>query len=98
MVNSIVLVTQFFVILNVFFNWDKSGILFSFRGRIHSLPNTKILDWSKLTFADDTIHVTQKLKFALGGIENIVGKGENAGHQHFLFSQNVFKRLLCQGR
>ena len=28
----------------------------------------------------------------MGCVENIVGKGENAGHQHFLlFSHNVFK-------
>ena len=25
-------------------------------------------------------------------LENIVGKGENAGNQHFLFSRNVFYR------
>ena len=37
-------------------------------------------------------------------IENIVGKGENAGYQHFLlvtsifsFSHNVFKMFLSQG-
>ena len=35
-------------------------------------------------FADDKINVTQKLKFVLGRVENIVGKGENAGNQHFL--------------
>ena len=50
------------------------------------LSNKKILDWSKLkAFADDKINVTQKLIFALGRVENIVGKGENAGYQHFLF-------------
>ena len=31
-------------------------------------------------------------------VENIVGKGENAGYKHFSFSHNVFKRLLFQGR
>ena len=36
------------------------------------------------------MNVTKKLKFVLGSEENIVGKGENAGYQHFLFSQNVF--------
>ena len=30
-------------------------------------------------------------------VENILGKGENAGKQHFLLLQNVFKNLL-QGR
>ena len=27
--------------------------------------------------------MNHKLKFVLGRIENIVGKGENAGYQHF---------------
>ena len=37
--------------------------------------------------------MTQKLHLVLGGIENIVGKGENAGYQHFpLFSQ-CFQKL-----
>ena len=50
-----------------------------------ALYHTTILDWSKLkAFADDKIDVTQKLKFHLGKVENIVGKGENAGYQHFL--------------
>ena len=33
---------------------------------------------------------------AFDRVENIVGKGENADYQHFLFSNNVLKRLLCQ--
>ena len=40
-----------------------------------SLPDDKISDWSKLkAFADEKINVTEKLKFVLGMIENIVGK------------------------
>ena len=51
----------------------------------NSLPKYKILVWSKLkAFADDKINVTKNLKFVLGRIGNIVGKGENAGYQHFL--------------
>ena len=47
---------------------------------INPLPNDKILDWSKLkAFADKKITVTQKLKFVLGRVKNIVEKGENAG-------------------
>ena len=30
--------------------------------------------------------------------ENIVGKGENAGYQHFLLFPQCFKRLLVQSR
>ena len=49
---------------------------------INSLPNDKILDLSKLkVFADDKIIATQKLKFVLERIENIVGKQENATNQ-----------------
>ena len=29
--------------------------------------------------------MTEKMKLVLGRVENIVGKGENAGFQHFLF-------------
>ena len=55
---------------------------------INSLPNDKILDLPKLkAFADDKINVIQKLKFALGGVENIVGTEENAGYQYFLIFQ-----------
>ena len=66
----------------------------------NSLPDDRILDWSKLkAFADDNINVTKKLKFVVGRIENIVGKGENAGYQHFLlfpkcFQKSSFSRLL----
>ena len=46
---------------------------------VNSLPNDKILDFSKLkALADDKSSVTQNLKFVLGTVENIVGKGENA--------------------
>ena len=30
------------------------------------------------------MNVTEKLKFVLGKVVNIMGKGENAGNQHFL--------------
>ena len=33
------------------------------------------------------MNVNEKLKFVLGRVENIVGKGENAGFQHFLLFQ-----------
>ena len=40
---------------------------------------------SKLkAFADDNSNVYQILNFAVGRLENTVGKGENAGYQHFL--------------
>ena len=51
---------------------------------INSLPNNKILDWSKFKVsADKKINVTEKLIFCLGTVEN-VGKGESADFQHYL--------------
>ena len=39
--------------------------------------------------------MNEKLKYhGLGWVENIVGKEENAGNQHFLFFHNVFKSPL----
>ena len=43
--------------------------------------------------ADDKLSLTQKLKFVLGTVENIVGKGENAGFQHFLLFPQCFQKL-----
>ena len=66
----------------------------------NSLPSDKILDESKLkVFADDKIHVNEKSKFVLARVEKIVGKGENAGYQHFLilftiFSKGFFLRVI----
>ena len=34
-----------------------------------------------------------KIEFVLGRIENIVGKGENAGDQHFLLFPQCFLKL-----
>ena len=43
---------------------------------VNSLPNDKFVDRSKLTaFAVDKINMTEKSKFVLGRIENIVRNG-----------------------
>ena len=47
-------------------------------------------------FAGDKINVTENLKFVVLRVDNILGKGENAGFQHFLLFHIVFKRLLFQ--
>ena len=60
--------------------------------QFQSLPDDKILDLSKLkAFADDKISMIEKLKFVLGRVENIVGKEENAGYQHFLLFPLCFQ-------
>ena len=66
--------------------------------KTNSLPNNKISDYSKFkAFADDKVIVTQKLKLGLERVENIVGKGENAGYQHFLLSTMFSKAFLSRG-
>ena len=42
---------------------------------------------------DDSINVTEKLKFCLGRVENMVGNGENAGYRHFL----LFPPMISKG-
>ena len=46
-------------------------------------------------FADDRINVTEKLKFFFVRIENIVGKGEKTGYQHFLSFQQSCEKASC---
>ena len=36
--------------------------------------------------------MTEKLKVILGRVENIVGKEENAGYQHFLLLPQCFQK------
>ena len=64
-----------------------------------SLPNDKILRFSKLkAYADDKIILTQKLKFVLGSEVNVVGKGENAGYQHFFPFPIMFSKIFFSRR
>ena len=61
----------------------------------NSLPNEKILDVTKLkAFADDKINVAQKMVSVFDRIENIVGKGENAGYHHFLLFPQCFQDIF----
>ena len=48
-----------------------------------------MLDWSIFkALAENKINIGKTLKTVYGKVENIVGKGENAGYHHFLpFSQ-----------
>ena len=56
--------------------------------QVSSLPKDKILDLTKLkAFADDKIYVTQM--FVFDGVENIIGKGENAAHQQGLSGKGL---------
>ena len=66
--------------------------------QFNSLPNDKFLDWSKLkAFTDNKLNEAEKLKFVLGRVETIVGKGENAGNQHFLLFPQWFQKSSILG-
>ena len=59
---------------------------------VNSLPNTEMLDLSKLkAFLYYKINVDEKLKSGWGRVENIEGKGENAGYQYFLLFPQCFQ-------
>ena len=45
-------------------------------------------------YADDKIKMTEKLKFVLGRVENIVGKAENLVSSIFFLFCNVLKDLF----
>ena len=86
------------------FSLDQSKILSSgngfkdLNGCLTLYKNDKILDWSIFkALADDKINVTQNLKFVLGKVENILGKGENAGQKHFLLFPKCFQKPPFSG-
>ena len=64
-----------------------------FNAFINPSPNNKFLDWSNLKeLAHKTINMIVKLKFVLGRVENIMGKGENAGYHGWL--KGFFPRIV----
>ena len=61
------------------------------------LPH-KFYDLSKLNkFADDKINLIQAMKYVFGKVKRIVGKGENAGYQHFLLFPQCFQKVSFSG-
>ena len=48
-------------------------------------------------FADDKLKMIQMAKSVLDKMENIVGKEENAGYQHFLLFQQWFQKASSSG-
>ena len=46
---------------------------------------------------DDNLDVIQPIKFIFDRIENSVGKGENAGDQHFLLFPYCFQNFSSSG-
>ena len=64
----------------------------------NSLPNNKTSDVTELkAFADDIITVAQMMISVLNRVENIVGKEENAGYQHFPLFPQCFQKGFFLG-
>ena len=64
----------------------------------HPLPNNEILTWTKLkAFADNEFSFAKMVISILDRVENIVGKRENAGYQHFLLFPQSFEKVFLSG-
>ena len=71
---------------------------FSSDRRISSLPNDNFLELTKFkAFADDNSNVAKMVIFVCDRVENIVGKGENAGYQHFLLFPQCLQKASFPG-
>ena len=70
--------------------WERENINAAL---VNALPDDKILGSPKLkALADDKSNITQNIKVMFHRIENIVGKEENAGYQHFLLFPQCFQK------
>ena len=64
----------------------------------NSLPNHKLLDWSKFkVLANNKINFAKMMISIFDTVKNIVGKGENAGNQHFLLFRQCFQQAPFSG-
>ena len=69
----------------------------SVRQWFNFVVNDKTLNsstWRALNFEGKKLKVAQMMKFVLDGVVNTVGKGENAGYQHFLLFSTMFSNLF----
>ena len=65
---------------------------------LNPLQNDQTLDVNKLkAFADDKLEVAKKMISLFDTVENTVGKGENAGDQHFLLFPQCFPKPSSLG-
>ena len=60
-----------------------------------TFPNDNNLDRTKLkTFADDKLNVAKMTISVINRVEDTLGKGENAGFQHFLLFPECFPKAF----
>ena len=50
-----------------------------------------------MAFADNILNVVQIMTCVSDRVENIVGKGENAGYHHFLLFPQCFQKASLSG-
>ena len=61
---------------------------------INASQNDSFIDLNKFkAFADDKLNVAKIMISVFDRVENTVGKGENAGYQHFLLFPQYFPKL-----
>ena len=74
-------------------NWHLAFSHFLCFLSFNPLPGDKNLDWSKLkAIADNNLNVAKMIISLYDRVENIMGKGENAGYQHFLLLPQCFQK------
>ena len=80
------------------FAFKFSIISFITNPTIKHLQKDKNSDKSKFkAAADDNINVTKMMIYVFDRTKNIVGKGENAGYQHFLLFPQCFQKAFSSG-
>ena len=79
------------------YNMDEAKILSC--GKTSTLfQTTTILALSKVkAFAGDNLNGTQNMEMVFHRVENIVGKGKNAGSQHFILFPKWFLKTFFSG-
>ena len=61
----------------------------------NTLPEDNLFGLPKLkAFVDDKLDVTENIKVVVHRIENIAGKEENAGYQHFLLFPQCLQKAF----
>ena len=74
------------------FKFDENGRKFS-KWLENTVGKGEIACYKLKALADDKLNIAKMITFLLGRIENIVRKGENAGHQHFLLFPQCFRKV-----
>ena len=87
-----------FLISRDYYTFGLSPLFDIINSIINTVPNDKFLEKFKLkAICRWQNKCGWKIETCSGSVENIVGKGENAGDEHFLLFPQFFRILLFQG-